>query len=184
MKSIKVLSCILLFTLVGCGGVSQNNQVSVQSEVIEDTVIQEELVEETVYAEDELVNRFITGVTIKDISKGNIRTKFFGYIGNCCVEMLNGGNGFSISYKFNTKDGALSEEEIFEVLTNCLKVFGATEGEINQTILDLTENNQGDYMVSNYKTNDNITCLYSPNKELSSGFSYGRIEVLCTSYKL
>ena len=97
--------------------------------------------------------------------------------------MLNGGTGFKISYGFSTKNGALTDEEIYDILTDCLKVFGASDEEISQTIMDFTENNEGDAMVTDYKTNDSITCTYVPNKDLSSGFSYGRIDIVCASYQ-
>lgn len=87
------------------------------SEVVEQT--------ETNYADDEIVNKFISefqeiaGYEMTDISKGNIRTKYFAYANNCYLEMINatdaGAEEFCISYSF----GSLSEEEIYSVFTDC-----------------------------------------------------------------
>ena len=69
-----------------------------------------------------------------DISKGNIRTKYFAYANNCYLEMINatdaGAEAFCISYSF----GSLSEEEIYSVFTDCLKTLGATDEEIEECI--------------------------------------------------
>ena len=150
------------------------------SEVVEQT--------ETNYADDEIVNRFISefqeiaGYKMTDISKGNIRTKYFAYANNCYLEMINatdaGAEAFCISYSF----GSLSEEEIYSVFTDCLKTLGATDEEIEKTIADFTTNNDGDYMIEGYETNSSITCTYCPTKELSNGTSIGHIEIASSTF--
>ena len=98
-----------------------------------------------------------------DISKGNIRTKYFAYANNCYLEMINatdaGAEAFCISYSF-----------------------GATDEEIEKTIADFTTNNDGDYMIEGYETNSSITCTYCPTKELSNGTSIGHIEIASSTF--
>jgi len=75
---------------------------------------------ETVYAEDKVVNKFISEFNekspfkITNISKGNIRTKYYGNANGCYLEMLNANDKtFSVSITGNTDVN--NNEPLFEI---------------------------------------------------------------------
>ncbi|MEB5925402.1 hypothetical protein MXE74_02310 [Enterococcus faecalis] len=74
----------------------------------------------TVYAEDKVVNKFISEFNekspfkITNISKGNIRTKYYGNANGCYLEMLNANDKtFSVSITGNTDVN--NNEPLFEI---------------------------------------------------------------------
>lgn len=198
------LVCSLL--LVGCGSENietKENRIestekvtdAVESETEAVEVSTEEVVEEVRYADDDIVNQFIidfsdsAGYELKDIQKGNIKTKYFCYANDIYVELLNATDNvagtFNISYSFSSQTPEfrdLTDDEKYELLTECLQTLGATDEEIVKTIDDLTVNNEGDYMIEGYEVNSSITVTYCPTKELSSGKSIGHIEIASSTY--
>lgn len=165
-----------------------NNDVSTDIVNSETESSEDNTEEEQKYAEDKVVNQFIidfqetAGYELTDIRKGNIRTKYFAYANNCYIEMINANEAaaetFNVSYSF----GSLTEEEIYDFFTDCLKTLGATDEEIEQAIKALTVDNEGDYMIEGYEVNSFITCDYCPTKELSYGKSVGHIDIKSSDY--
>lgn len=183
---ITMLFCVSFFGGCGNTSVDEKTEDAITEEAFEEVEEPAEEIEQ--YVDDEVVNQFIidyqniSGISLTDIQKGNIRTKYFAYSNDVYVEMLNALDAdaeyFSISYSF----GTLSEEEIYAFFTDCLKVFGATDEEIDKSISALTTENEGDYLIEDYEVNSNIKCTYCPTKELSKGKSVGHIEIHCSSY--
>ena len=113
-----LLTLILVFSLVACTDTNEYDVETQQPEAEQSAEVQQEVVgeenenttpeePEVIYAEDDVVNRFIsefnekTKYEMTDISKGNIRTKFFAYANDCYMEMINANDAaaecFSIS---------------------------------------------------------------------------------------
>lgn len=195
----------IIYIIIGLSGKSENSNDNTtvtgnNSTVVEETANtdnatntvvdnQEEITTTPVFFEtDEVVNQFIidyqavAGYKMTEISKGNIRQKCFCYAGNCYMEILDSLDSAAENVNLSINFGDCTQEEIMEVTTNCLKVFGATDEEIQKTIDDFTVNNDGDYMIEGYNTNSSITCTYVPTKELSKGKSTGRIEIASSTY--
>ena len=82
-----------------------------------------------------------------------------------------GGDTTKLSTALKSVNGDLTEEEIIELLTNCLKVFGASDDEIEQKVSAFEGLNGG-----SYATNDRITCTLYPTG------NYQRMEIVCVSY--
>ena len=63
------------------------------------------------YAEDTVVNRFITefnnnsGYDFTDIRKGNIKTKYFAYANDCYVEILNANGAYAECFSVSINGG-------------------------------------------------------------------------------
>ena len=154
----KTIILLLCLVLVSCGTTNKSKSTIKDTSENNSSGVKKKAKEKLIYADDEIVNKFISefqeiaGYEMTDISKGNIRTKYFAYANNCYLEMINatdaGAEAFCISYSF----GSLSEEEIYSVFTDCLKTLGATDEEIEKTIADFTTNNDGDYMIEGYET--------------------------------
>ena len=139
--------------------------------------------EKDAYVEDTVVNDFInqynaiTTSPITDISKGNIRTKFFGYSYGYYLELLNSNATNKISVTINeTNDNADSGVPgMRDVFHDIAKTIDPTlsDEDIYTYFDDLVS---GDYM----KENDpfgTMLILYVPDKDLSSGHSRGHMVI-------
>ena len=145
-------------------------------------------VESVFFENNEVINQFITdyqtiaGYEMNDIQQGNISQKCFCYAGNCYIEILDSLDTTSENVNISIHFENCEQEEILAVTRNCLKVFGATDEEIQKTITDFTVNNDENYMIEGYNTNTSIICTYIPTKELSNGNSFGRIDISSSTY--
>ena len=143
-----------------------------------------------VYAEDEVVNRFITEFNsnsiyeITDISKGNIRTKYFGYANGRYLEMINangtGAEAFSLT--INGGQEANDKQTMYEVFREAVKIL---EPSITDKMIDtaLAEFDNKDVLIEGYALGNSITITYVPTKELSYGKTSCRIDILASNYK-
>ena len=208
----KKLACILMalifiFSLAACTGVSESEYdmetqqsetesgAEVEQEV--DNKENEDIIPEVseepavVYAEDDVVNRFIsefngkTKYKMTDISKGNIRTKFFAYANDCYIEMINANDAAAecFSVKINGGQEIADRDRMFEVFAETLKVLDSTitEDIITKTV-DYLKSEQ--YMVSDYIISDTVTVeTYVPIVELSYGKNSCRIDVISSDYR-
>lgn len=202
----KKLACILMVTilmysLAACTDNGDYETETQQAELAVDTEIQQESTEETVpevqeepatiYAEDEVVNRFISEFNeknkyeITDISKGNIRTKFFAFANDCYIEMINANDAVAECFSISINGGKeISErDKMFDVFAETIKVLdpSVTEEKIAE-VVNYLEAEQ--YMVSDYVISDKVTVeTYVPIVELSYGKSDCRIDVISGDYK-
>ncbi len=191
-----VLAMVLIFSCVGCGTIDENDISPSDDQYNSDTLSKENSVDnsddnETVYASDKLVNRFInefndySNFEMGEITKGNIRTKFFAYANDCYIEMINANDAaaecFSIS--INGGKGITERDKMFKVATDVIKVLDPTidDSKIIQVITYLESE---EYMVSDYKITDNVIVkTYVPIVELSYGKSDCRIDIISNDYK-
>lgn len=202
----KKLVCILMTTILMCSiaACTDNGDYETKTQQAEsavDTEVQQESNEETapkvpeepavIYAEDEVVNRFIsefnekTKYEMTDISKGNIRTKFFAYANNCYIEMINANDAAAECFSISINGGKeISErDEMFDVFAETIKVLdpSVTEEKITEVVNYLKAEQ---YMVSAYVVSDKVTVeTYVPIVELSYGKSDCRIDVISGDYK-
>ena len=139
-----------------------------------------------VFANDEVVNRFITefnavsSFKITEISQGNIRTKYFGYANDRYLEMINANDAaveaFSLTINGGQKDA--DKEAIYEVFRDAIKVLDPS---ITDDMIDMVLQE-----FENKNTSQEIgTCSvkYYPAVELSHGFTSCRIEISANNYK-
>lgn len=143
-----------------------------------------------VYAEDEVVNRFITefnsssSFEITDISKGNIRTKYFGHVNNRYLEMINANDAGAASFCLTINGGQKEsdKQEMLAVFRESVKVFdpSISDEESNAAINDFVGN---DVLVEGYAIGSHIIITYVPSKELSWGTSKCRIDMAVDNYK-
>lgn len=206
----KKLACILMalmliFSLVACTGTGEYGMETQQSETESGAEIQQEVdhkekedttpevIEEpaVIYAEDDVVNRFIsefnekTKYEMTDISKGNIRTKFFAYANDCYIEMINANDAAAECFSISINGGKETSErdKMFEVFSETIKVLdpSVTEERIAEVVNYLKAEQ---YMVNAYVVSDKVTVeTYVPIVELSYGKSDCRIDVISGNYK-
>ena len=202
----KKLACILMAAILVCSlaTCTDNGDYETETQQTEsavDTEVQQESNEETapevpeepavIYAEDEVVNRFIsefnekTKYEMTDISIGNIRTKFFVYANNCYIEMINANDAAAECFSISINGGKeISErDEMFDVFAETIKVLdpSVTEEKITEVVNYLKAEQ---YMVSAYVVSDKVTVeTYVPIVELSYGKSDCRIDVISSDYK-
>lgn len=202
----KKLACILMAAILVCSlaACTDNGDYETETQQTEsavDTEVQQESNEETapevpeepavIYAEDEVVNRFIsefnekTKYEMTDISIGNIRTKFFAYANNCYIEMINANDAAAECFSISINGGKeISErDEMFDVFAETIKVLdpSVTEEKITEVVNYLKAEQ---YMVSAYVVSDKVTVeTYVPIVELSYGKSDCRIDVISSDYK-
>lgn len=147
--------------------------------------------EETViYAEDNVVNRFITefnqnsAYEITDISKGNIRTKYFGYANGRYLEMINANGAAAEAFSLTINGGqeTADKQTMYEVFREAVKVLDPA---ITDEMIDtaLAEFDNRDVLIEGYTIGDGITITYVPIKELSYGKTSCRIDILASNYK-
>ena len=200
-----IFAIVLIFACVGCDytvpetDVSNDNNSSQNiteskdetSEQTSSEETNESSVEETVYATDEVVNRFIkefnagSSFQMSDISKGNIRTKFFAYANNCYIEMINANDAGAECFSVTVNGGKENSERdrMFEVAADVIRTLDPSipADKITQTI-EYLKNEQ--YMVKDYKVTDNVIVeTYVPIVELSYGKSDCRIDIISKNYK-
>lgn len=179
--------CLLMvFSLVACGGSSDNDSTSPSSNE-EKTAVEENTAEPTeeavVYAEDEVVNQFIadynaiTQSEFTDISKGNIRTKYFAYSYGYYCELLNSNATNKINVTINETNenadiGVSGMRDIFHDVAITIDL-SLSDEEVYAHFDELASSEymkEGDVLGS-------MVILYVPDKELSSGHSRGHIEI-------
>ena len=196
-----LMAAILVCSLAACTDKGDYETETQQTESAVDTEVQQESNEETapevpeepavIYAEDEVVNRFIsefnekTKYEMTDISKGNIRTKFFAYANNCYIEMINANDTAAECFSISINGGKeISErDEMFDVFAETIKVLdpSVTEEKITEVVNYLKAEQ---YMVSAYVVSDKVIVeTYVPIVELSYGKSDCRIDVISGDYK-
>ena len=141
------------------------------------------------YAEDTVVNRFITefnnnsGYDFTDIRKGNIKTKYFAYANDCYVEILNANGAYAECFSVSINGGkeTSDRDRMFAVFKQVVKTLdkSITDAQINSAI-EYLESQQ--YMVSDYKISDSVTVeTYVPILEVSYNKAC-RIDVISTNY--
>ena len=191
-----VLAMVLIFSCAGCATVDVDDISSSDNQYDSDASAKENSDDssndnETVYASDKVVNRFInefndySDFEMGEITKGNIRTKFFAYANDCYIEMINANDVtaecFSIS--INGGKGITERDKMFKVATDVIKILDPTidDSKITQVITYLEGE---EYMVSDYKITDNVIVeTYVPIVELSYGKSDCRIDIISNNYK-
>lgn len=196
-----LLIAILTFMLVSCdtstnydpngNSETSNRGNSANDSSKDDDVNKGENPSQTVYAEDTVVNRFITefndksGYDFSDIRKGNIRTKYYAYANECYVEILNANDAYAECFSVSINGGkeTSDRDKMFAVFKQVLKTLdkSITDAQINSAI-EYLESQQ--YMVSDYKISNSVTVeTYVPIVELSYGKSDCRIDVISSNYK-
>lgn len=142
------------------------------------------------YAEDEVVNRFISEFNknstfeITDISKGNIRTKYFGYANERYLEMINANNAGAEAFCLTINGGqeTTDKQTMYEVFREAVKILDQS---ITDKMIDtaLAEFDNKDVLIEGYSIGDSITVTYVPTKELSYGKNSCRIDISASNYK-
>lgn len=184
--------CFLIITLTACGSSSTDIIISSKSS---DTQIQESILTEEsrvseeateppiVFAEDIVVNKFIadynalTNSQFSNISKGNIRTKYFAYSYGYRCELLNAADTKKICITINeTNDnanvGISGMREVFHDVVKTIDL-SLTDEEIYKHFDDLIA---GETTVSD-DVFGTMIITFVPDKELTSGYSRGHIQV-------
>lgn len=168
---------------------------SVQKEQATDNSIENETNNQAteallVYAEDEVVNRFITEFNdnstyeITDISKGNIRTKYFGYANDRYLEMINANGAEAKAFCLTINGGQenVDKQSMYDVCREAVKILDPS---ITDEMIDtaFSDFDSIDALIENYEIGNSIVITYVPTKELSYGKSSCRIDVYASNYK-
>lgn len=116
----------LVYIMIGIAGKNSNSDVTENSTAVASTqasIEKESEDESVVYAGDDIVNKFITeyneqsNYTFTDISKGNIRTKYFAHTNDCYAEILHIANGVSSELGIDvTISGGQTDEETAKLI--------------------------------------------------------------------
>ena len=146
--------------------------------------------ETVVYAEDEVVNRFIIEFNansvyeITNISKGNIKTKYFGYANGRYLEMINANDAGAEAFclKINGGQEASDKQMMYEVFREAVKILDPS---ITDEMIDTTlaEFDDRDVLIEDYTLGDSLIITYVPTKELSYGKNSCRIDIYASNYK-
>ena len=149
---------------------------------------EDSLEKKEIFANDEVVNRFITEFNektlfeITNVSKGNIRTKYFGYANNRYLEMLNANDALAESFCLTINGGfqESDKEEMIDVFKEAIKVFDDTisDDELNEMLMNLAQSNK----IVDYSIGQHIKITYVPIQKLSY-VSPCRIDVYVDNYK-
>ena len=176
---------IILFSLSACGGSSNNDSTSSLSNE-EDIVIQDNIPESTeepvIYAQDEVVNQFIikynaiTNSEFTDISKGNISTKYYANSYGYYCELLNTADTDKINVIINE-----TNENADIGVSGMRDIFHDISVTIDPSLSDEEVYAYFDELVSSEYIKEDVLgsmgIRYVPDKELSSGYSRGHIEI-------
>ncbi len=139
---------------------------------------------ETNYAEDELVDKFITDYNsiakyeITDIEKGNIRTKYFGVTNGCYTEMINSTGAaagyFWVSIGCGTTDDMT--DKMIEVFPDVIRALDSSvsDDEIQNVISEISETNK---LVDNTTIGKSINLKFYPFVEDLKGTAKFRMEI-------
>lgn len=202
-KIISILLIVSLFTLVlvSCdtstdyepsnNGGTPNSENSANNNQNNNNTSKDENPTQTVYAEDTVVNRFITqfnnksGYDFSDIRKGNIKTKYYAYANECYVEILNANDAYAECFSVSINGGKeiSDRDKMFAVFKQVVKTLdnSITDAQINSAIEYLKAQ---EYMVSDYKISNSVTVeTYMPIVELSYGKSDCRIDIISSNYQ-
>ena len=197
-----IMAVLLVFSFAACTNTNEfdtdvqlsENEIGVESRqkvTAEETEVVTPAESEMVYAEDAVVNRFIsefnekTKYEMTDILKGNIRTKFFAYANDCYIEMINayGAAAECFSISINGGKEISDRDKMFDVFAETIKVLdpSVTEEKIAEVVNYLKTEQ---YMVSAYVVSDKVIVqTYVPIVELSYGKSSCGIDVISGDYK-
>lgn len=198
MKTILIFVLITIMTaFAGCSSIEEplndkqnvSNALETESDLTVDNVEKEVEISDTapIIAEDEIVNQFITEYNnysdndISEARKGNIRTKYFVDIQGHYVELISYSEGLSISITGGQNNEA--KQSMFNAFKEVLKVIDTTltDEQINETVSYLINE---EYMVSDYIISENVTLeTYVPIKELSTGLTTCRLDLVAHKYK-
>lgn len=141
------------------------------------------------FAEDAVVNRFISEFNeksqyaITEISKGNIRTKYFGYANGRYLEMINANEAAAEAFCLTINGGQDdAKQSMYEVFREAVKILDTS---ISDDDIDavLAEFDEKDVLIEGYQIGNSITVTYVPTKELSYGKNSCRIDISCSNYK-
>lgn len=161
----------------------ETNTVSATSDVsTENDSVNEP--EKLTYADDEVVNKFISAFNahsqyrFSDISNGNIRTKYFGTVNECYIEMINATESTAGSFcvKINGGQKDSDQERMLEVFKDVVYVLdpSVSDDKIQEAI---------DYfcakgvLVEEYTLGENIVITYVPIVEVSYGKTSCRVDI-------
>lgn len=202
----KIVLIVILWLFVLAVGVSDNSENDVshdnpsyngnmegnfnEEDFVDSSTDKQPSEESTVYAADDVVNRFISEFNtysiyeISDISKGNIRTKYFGYANGRYLEMINANGAAAKAFclKINGGQEEADKQSMYEVFKEAVKILdpSITEEMVNAA---LTEFDTKDVLIEDYMIGDNICVTYVPTKELSYGKNSCRIDIYASNYK-
>ena len=121
---------------------------------------------------------------ITDISKDNIRTKYFGSANGRYLEMINandaGAEAFCLTINGGQEDS--EKQSMYEVFREAVKVLDSS---ITDDMIDaaISEFNNKDVLIEGYVLSDCITITFVPIKELSYGKTSCRIDINASNYK-
>ncbi len=136
------------------------------------------------YAEDPVVNRFITEFNaaddedIFDISKGNIRTKYFGRIRNNGIELINandaGAGAFSVSISGGKEES--DTDALFVTFKEIVKILEPSLSD-NTISSEIEELRSGNVVTEKYQFGSTMLVTYIRSETKS------RIDILAYEYK-
>ena len=184
MKKFLMVIIVSVFLISACS--NENKTISTSNTYVSKADDERQEVPGTIYADDEIINEFITQFNneskydVVDISKGNIRIKYHGYINGHWIEFLSGDGGLSLSINGGQDEDL--KQSMFDVMHEVLKVADKTltDDEIQQVTADL---NASKYMINAYIINENITIgTYVPIVEQSYGNTTCRVDLVLHNY--
>lgn len=176
--AIIAIAWMLFFAIAGSDGKSESDIA------ISKTDRNIESVQSNRYADDDAINNFIiefndvSPYEIKDISKGNIRTKYFGYVNGRRLEMINAPEMFVL--KINGGQEQADKESMYDVFRVAIKILDES---ITDEMIDLSlaEFDEREVLIEDYQLGDKTIITYVPLKELSYGNTTCRIDIRVTN---
>ena len=199
--AVKYSIIAVMWLLVFVIGISNNNEAEIQqndvpayTESIQSTESVNEPTEiskiENTYADDDVVNRFITefneqsNFEIAEISKGNIRTKYFGSANGRYLEMINANDAGAEAFCLTINGGQeeSDKQSMYEVFREAVQVLDPS---LTDEMIDaaISEFNNKDVLIEGYAVGDSLTITFVPIKELSYGKNSCRIDIYASNYK-
>ncbi len=167
---VTIIFWILFFALGAFGNStdeSKNEKATSEIETVSKESAAESSVEESEnqITDDVEISQFVKDYNaqnefvMSDFSKGNTKSKLYGYANECYIEMFNTSNGFEVT--INGGNNKEITNKMFEVLPDFIYTLDKTltEEQISQTVSDLKNEK---YLLDDYKLGDNLEIKYSP----------------------
>lgn len=163
-------------------------QAETQQVIASEVSVTEETTPE--YAEDELVNRFLTdfistsSFEVTKISKGNIRTKYFCKVNGCSVKILNA-NGAAAETFNVTIDAENTDADKIKMLNAAKDMFKVFDASLSDEDIDkiISEFSSSELCIKDYSVGEHIVVSYSPPITPTLGKYIYRIDMSVNNYE-
>lgn len=182
---LSILAILSLFLITGCEETNTNTGTNEQT-----NQEQKDEIKENEYAEDDIVNKFITlynnssSNLMDQIEKGNIRTKYYGHVLGHSIEMINA-NSAAAGYFSISINGSNDESDVDTIISIYKDIVKIADNDITDEKVEESANmmKNSSTMIEEYEVTENIKITYVPVVQLSNRKTNCRIDIHAYNFK-